>query len=160
MRNYHFTNNNSFDNQSINYLDLNVINDLLRVKMKYIVSLVFILLSFQLLHAGCGGCRPVKKSPTSQSQKVGLLESIPSTKRIQGNVLVSCGMCNFYTDNNDCSLAVKIGKTVLEVKGVGIDDHGDSHAKDGYCNVIKKVYVEGIVRKNSFYATKMDVSKI
>ena len=135
-------------------------NDLLRIKMRYIITLVSFLLSFQFLHAGCGGCRPIKKSPTSHTQKVGLLESIPSTNRIQGNVLASCGMCNFYTDNNDCSLAIKVGKTVLEVKGVDIDDHGDSHAKDGYCNVIKKVYVEGIVRKKSFIATKMDVNKI
>ena len=57
-------------------------------------------------------------------------------------------------------MAVKIGKNVYEVKGAKIDDHGDSHASDGYCNVIKKTYVEGIVRNNTFLPTKMDVKKI
>ena len=69
-------------------------------------------------------------------------------------------MCNFLTGDNDCMLAVKIGPRILKVDGVGIDDHGDSHASDGYCNVIKKKYVEGIVRKNSFLPTKMDDIKI
>ena len=55
---------------------------------------------------------------------------------------------------------VKIGSKTLNVRGVKIDDHGDSHAKDGYCNVIKKVYVEGIVRGNSFIPAKMDIEKI
>ena len=36
----------------------------------------------------------------------------------------------------------------------------DSHASDGYCNVIKKKYVEGIVRNNLFLPTKMDGAKI
>ena len=45
-------------------------------------------------------------------------------------------------------------------RGVGIDDHGNSHASDGYCNVIKKKYVEGIVRNNLFLPTKMDGAKI
>ena len=80
--------------------------------------------------------------------------------RINGNVLVSCGMCNFLTEDNDCSLSIKIGKNTFAVKGVNIDDHGDSHARDGYCNVIKKTYVEGIIRKNEFLPTKMDVAKI
>ena len=62
--------------------------------------------------------------------------------------------------DNDCTLAIKVGSKVLKVRGVGIDDHGDSHASDGYCNVIKKTYVEGIVRDNAFLPTKMDVNKI
>ena len=69
-------------------------------------------------------------------------------------------MCNFLTNDNDCSLAVKIGSKVLKVRGVGIDDHGNSHASDGYCNVIKKKYVEGIVRNNLFLPSKMDGAKI
>ena len=111
------------------------------------------------LQAGCGGCRTDRKH-TSSSISSGLLEKIPSNNQIEGNVLISCGMCNFLTNDNDCSLAVKIGSKVLKVRGVGIDDHGDSHASDGYCNVIKKKYVEGIVRNNLFLPTKMDGAKI
>ena len=114
----------------------------------------------QLALAGCGGCRPVKKHNSYSKALVGLLEDIPPNQRIEGNFLVSCGMCNFMNGDNDCALAIKIGSKVLKVRGVGIDDHGDSHDSDGYCNVIKKTYVEGIVRNNTFLPTKMEVKKI
>ena len=127
--------------------------------MKKLVFIIVVLISSQILQAGCGGCRTNRKH-TPSSISSGLLDKIPSNNQIEGNVLISCGMCNFLTDDNDCSLSVKIGKKVLKVRGVGIDDHGDSHASDGYCNVIKKKYVEGIVRNNLFLPTKMDGAKI
>tara|TARA_B100000900_G_scaffold209061_1_gene177210 strand:+ start:513 stop:899 length:387 start_codon:yes stop_codon:yes gene_type:complete len=128
--------------------------------MKKIIAIGAFLISAQLLLAGCGGCKTNKKHSSYSSVPTGLLEKIPSNKRIEGNVLVSCGMCNFMNGDNDCALAIKIGPKVLKVRGVGIDDHGDSHDSDGYCNVIKKTYVEGIVRNNTFLPTKMDVKKI
>ena len=127
--------------------------------MKKLALTIFVLTFSQILQAGCGGCRTNRKH-TSSNISSGLLEKIPSNNQIEGNVLISCGMCNFLTNDNDCSLAVKIGSKVLKVRGVGIDDHGNSHASDGYCNVIKKKYVEGIVRNNLFLPTKMDGSKI
>ena len=127
--------------------------------MKKLALTIFVLTFSQILQAGCGGCRTNRKH-TSSNISSGLLEKIPSNNQIEGNVLISCGMCNFLTNDNDCSLAVKIGSKVLKVRGVGIDDHGNSHASDGYCNVIKKKYVEGIVRNNLFLPTKMDGAKI
>ena len=109
------------------------------------------------VQAGCGGCGPSK---TYKSEKKGLLEYVPRNNYVEGNVLISCGMCNFMNGDNDCALAIKVGSKVFSVKGVGIDDHGDSHAKDGYCNVIKKVYVEGRVRGKSFTANKMEFPSI
>ena len=127
--------------------------------MKKLVLITIVLISSQFIQAGCGGCRTNRKH-TSSNAAPGLLEKIPTNNRVEGNVLISCGMCNFLTSDNDCSLAVKIGSKVLKVRGIGIDDHGDSHASDGYCNVIKKKYVEGIVRNNLFLPTKMDGAKI
>ena len=124
------------------------------------LSVALLLLSSQVILAGCGGCSSGRKHSTYTEIPAGLLEKIPANNRLEGNVLVSCGMCNFVTGENDCSLAVKIGSKTLNVRGVKIDDHGDSHAIDGYCNVIKKVYVEGIVRGNYFIPAKMDVAKI
>ena len=49
---------------------------------------------------------------------------------------------------------------VYNVSGVSIDDHGDSHAKDGYCNVIKKVYVEGRISGKRFVPVKMDALRL
>ena len=128
--------------------------------MKKLFFIGFFLVSTQLALAGCGGCSSNRKHTSYNSAPAGLLEKIPYNNRVEGNVLVSCGMCNFMNGDNDCALAVKIGSKVLKVRGVGIDDHGDSHASDGYCNVIKKKYVEGIVRKNLFIPTKMDAAKI
>tara|TARA_B100001248_G_scaffold59585_1_gene40827 strand:+ start:180 stop:560 length:381 start_codon:yes stop_codon:yes gene_type:complete len=122
--------------------------------MKYFtIILVFSLFLISEVMAGCGGCGP---SRSKKSEKKGLLESVPRNNYIEGNVLISCGMCNFMNGDRDCALAIKVGSEVLSVRDVGIDDHGDSHARDGYCNVIKKVYVEGRVKGKSFKADKME----
>ena len=122
--------------------------------MKYFtITLVFSLFLLSEVMAGCGGCGP---SRSKKSEKKGLLESVPRNNYIEGNVLISCGMCNFMNGDRDCALAIKVGSEVLSVRDVGIDDHGDSHARDGYCNVIKKVYVEGRVKGKSFKADKME----
>ena len=122
--------------------------------MKYFtIMLIFSLLLISEVMAGCGGCGP---SRSKKSEKKGLLESVPRNNYIEGNVLISCGMCNFMNGDRDCALAIKVGSEVLSVRDVGIDDHGDSHARDGYCNVIKKVYVEGRVKGKSFKADKME----
>ena len=128
--------------------------------MKNLFFIGFFLVSTQFALAGCGGCGSNRKHTSYNTAPAGLLEDIPYNNRVEGNVLVSCGMCNFMNGDNDCALAIKIGPKVLKVRGVGIDDHGDSHESDGYCNVIKKTYVEGIVRNNTFIPTKMDVKKI
>ena len=122
--------------------------------MKYFtIILVFSLFLISEVMAGCGGCGP---SRSKKSEKKGLIESVPRNNYIEGNVLISCGMCNFMNGDRDCALAIKVGSEVLSVRDVGIDDHGDSHARDGYCNVIKKVYVEGRVKGKSFKADKME----
>ena len=126
--------------------------------MKYFtITLVFSLFLISEVMAGCGGCGP---SRSKKSEKKGLLESVPRNNYIEGNVLISCGMCNFMNGDRDCALAIKVGSEVLSVRDVDIDDHGDSHARDGSCNVIKKVYVEGRVKGKSFKADKMEFSGI
>ena len=128
--------------------------------MRNLIFISFFLIFTQFAIAGCGGCDSKRKHVSYNSAPVGLLENVPANNRIEGNVLISCGMCNFMNGDNDCALAIKVGPKVLKVRGVNIDDHGDSHASDGYCNVIKKTYVEGIVRKDVFLPTKIDVKKI
>ena len=129
------------------------------VKKSILIS--SLLLFTQIIYAGCGGCRTNRSHTTSYSmEKKGFVEKVPVNKFIKGNVMVSCGMCNFMTNDNDCSMAIKIGEGVYSVSGVDIDKHGDSHATDGYCNVIKKVYVEGRVTGNNFIPTKINNIKI
>ena len=125
------------------------------------IFIMILVVTLNTLYAGCGGCSPKRShsNPYSVDAK-GLIETVPDSKFIRGNVLVSCGMCNFMTNGTDCAMAIKVGKGIYSVSGVGIDEHGDSHAKDGYCNVIKKVYVEGRVSGDRFIPMKMDVSKL
>jgi hypothetical protein len=66
---------------------------------------------------------------------------------------ISCGMCQFGLGGNDCKLAVRIKNKAYYVEGAGIDDFGDAHANDGFCNAIRKAKVQGAVQGNVFKAT-------
>lgn len=69
-------------------------------------------------------------------------------------VEASCGQCNFgLKDKKGCDLAVRIEGKAYFVTGTSIDKHGDAHAKDGFCNVVRKAKVTGDVIDNNFVAT-------
>ncbi len=68
-------------------------------------------------------------------------------------VEASCGQCNFGMEGKGCSLAVRIDGKPYFVDGTTIDDHGDSHAHDGFCSAIRKAEVTGTVVDNRFKAT-------
>ena len=127
------------------------------VKMKNLLTTLLISIAIPHLYAGCGGCGT---SRNHDETKKGIVETIPRNNQIKGEVFLSCGMCNFNSKDKNCTLAIKVGRNILPVVGVDIDAHGNSHAKDGYCNVIKKAYVEGRVRGNSFHAKKIDLPSI
>ena len=42
---------------------------------------------------------------------------------------------------------------------MGIDDHGDSHAKEGFCNAVRMANVKGDIKKNVFKAESFVVKK-
>lgn len=65
-------------------------------------------------------------------------------------VEVSCGECQFGMKGKGCDLAVRIGGKSYFVDGTKIDDHGDSHAKDGFCETIRKAEVTGTIVDNRF----------
>jgi hypothetical protein len=66
---------------------------------------------------------------------------------------VSCGSCNFGLKADDCALALKIDGKAYFVDGTGIDDHGDAHAKDGFCNAVRKASVKGKLVSGRFKAS-------
>ena len=68
-------------------------------------------------------------------------------------VQAACGQCKFGFSGEDCSLAVRIKGKVYFVDGTKIDDHGDAHADDGFCNKIRKANVSGTIVNNRFVAT-------
>jgi len=75
-----------------------------------------------------------------------------STQKIMV-VDASCGQCKFKLEGPGCDLAVRMGGKAYFVDGTSIDEHGDAHAKDGFCNAIRKAEVQGKLVKNRFQAT-------
>jgi len=65
-------------------------------------------------------------------------------------VEVSCGECQFGMKGKSCDLAVRIAGKTYFVDGIKIDDHGDPHAKDGFCETIRKAEVTGEIVNNRF----------
>lgn len=65
----------------------------------------------------------------------------------------SCGQCQFKMEGKSCDLAVKIAGKAYFVDGSDIDQHGDAHAKDGFCQKVRKAVVSGQVMNNRFKAT-------
>lgn len=68
-------------------------------------------------------------------------------------VEASCGQCQFNMEGKSCDLAVKIEGKAYFVDGTEIDDHGDAHAKDGFCQKVRKAVVSGQLVDNRFKAT-------
>ncbi len=90
---------------------------------------------------------------TSVAQNNSVGDAQPdSTRKIQ-IVEASCGQCQFQMAGKGCDLAVKINGKSYFVDGTSIDDHGDAHAKDGFCESVRKAKVQGKIVNNRFVAT-------
>ncbi|AYA38748.1 hypothetical protein D3Y59_01580 [Hymenobacter oligotrophus] len=72
-------------------------------------------------------------------------------------VEASCGQCRLGLPGKGCDLAVRIEGKAYFVDGTSIDSHGDAHAKDGFCNSIRRAEVSGKVVKNRFVATSFQL---
>jgi hypothetical protein len=68
-------------------------------------------------------------------------------------VEASCGQCQFNMEGHDCDLAVRIDGKNYFVDGTSLDSHGDAHAEDGFCSVIRNAEVTGEIVGNRFKAT-------
>ena len=123
-----------------------------------LITTCFAIFTFQSILASCGLCKISKNEIIPP--KGAFITSINEGGSVNGYLLASYSMCNFGKNNKKCSLVIQINEKAYNVKGSNIDDHGDSHANDGYCNVIKKIYVEGRVRGKSFTANKMEFPSI
>jgi hypothetical protein len=80
-------------------------------------------------------------------------------KKKSYEVLASCGTCNFKMKAPGCPLAIKLEDKYYFVEGTKIDDHGDAHAEDGFCNVIKKAKVQGTIKGDSFTTSYFEIIK-
>lgn len=95
----------------------------------------------------------------SSGQNRDLKTAIPdSTKKIQV-VEAACGQCQLGLKANGCDLAVRIKGKSYFVDGTSINDHGDAHAEDGFCNSIRKAEIQGEISDNRFKVTYFKLLK-
>ncbi len=93
-------------------------------------------------------------------QKSGTNVSIPDPNKKIVVVETACGQCQFkLMDKAGCDLAVRIDSISYFVDGTDIDSHGDAHAKDGFCNAIRKAEVQGEIVNNRFKITYFKLLK-
>jgi len=74
-------------------------------------------------------------------------------KNSTNEVQATCGTCMFKMEGKGCHLAYL-------VEGTSIDDHGDAHADDGFCNAIKKAKVQGTFEGDRFKSTYFEIVKV
>lgn len=70
------------------------------------------------------------------------------------DVEVACGQCQFGMEGEGCDLALRVGALTYWLDGTGIDEHGDAHAADGFCNAVRKAVVSGEVVDGRFAVTE------
>ena len=108
------------------------INILHRI-MKTLITLIF-------------GCSAIPANAQTKEAKA------PGKSKEVMVVEASCGQCRFGLPGKSCDLAVRINGRAYFVDGSNIDSHGDAHAKDGFCNAIRKAEVQGQVVDKRFKA--------
>ena len=101
--------------------------------MKYILTCLFV--------SGC-----LFAAGQNQGKNISLPDT---TKKIQV-VDAACGECQFKMTGKGCHLAVRVNGKAYFVDGTDIDSHGDAHAKEGFCEAIRKAEVQGDIVNNRF----------
>lgn len=101
----------------------------------------FLLLSFLLI------------ALTGFSQTNQPVRLLPDSTKKMMIVDAACGQCKLGLPGKGCNLAVRMDGKAYFVDGTSIDDHGDAHAKEGFCNAIRKATVQGEIVDNRFKAS-------
>jgi hypothetical protein len=79
--------------------------------------------------------------------------STPDKTKSMITAEAACGQCKLGLPGKSCDLAVRIDGKAYFVDGVHIDSLGNAHAKDGFCNAIRKADVQGEVVDGRFKAS-------
>jgi hypothetical protein len=87
---------------------------------------------------------------TAIGQKSDLKVSTPDPNKKVQVVETACGECQFKLAGKGCNLAIRIDSIAYFVDGTDINSHGDAHAKDGFCNAVRKAEVQGNLVNDRF----------
>ncbi len=72
-------------------------------------------------------------------------------------VEASCGQCQFGMDGDGCDLAIRYQGQAWFVEGTSIDEHGNAHADDGFCNAIRMARVTGKLEGDRFLVESFEL---
>ncbi len=117
--------------------------------MQHYVTRVFVLLTFVTLAIGC------QQQATDVQPEPQSVATEPEDQELV--VEAACGECQFELEGDGCDLAVRIDGKAYFVDGIEIDDHGDAHADDGFCNAVRQARVQGCVENGRFVATSFEL---
>lgn len=77
---------------------------------------------------------------------------------VNQTVEAACGQCQFgMSEPASCDLAIRMNGNVYFVDGASIDDFGDAHAADGFCQAIRTARVSGTIEDGRFRATAFEI---
>ena len=96
---------------------------------------------------------------TAIGQKSDPKVSTPDPNKKVQVVETACGECQFKLAGKGCNLAVRIDSNSYFVDGTDINSHGDAHAKDCFCNAVRKAEVQGSLVNDRFKVTYFKLLK-
>ncbi len=103
-------------------------------------SYSFIILSLLLINAAVAQTKIVAITQPNVNLKIDTVQT-------------ACGECQFGLKGKSCDLAVRIKNKSYFVDGTNINDHGDAHADNGFCNAVTKAVVQGKLVNNRYKVT-------
>jgi hypothetical protein len=112
-------------------------------ELKFITMKLFILTALLLV------------SSTLFAQKTKNQTLDPNKKTL--TVEASCGQCQFKMAGKGCTLAVRINGKSYFVDKANIDEFGDAHANEGFCNAIRKAKVQGEIVGDKFVVSYFEL---
>ena len=111
--------------------------------------MIKLLLIFLLTFTGC--CTKTNNDTLSQEGKDISINQV---------VEAACGQCQFgMTEKSGCDLAVRIDGETYFVDGTNINEHGDAHAHDGFCQVTRSANVKGKIIDGRFQSESFTLIK-
>ena len=97
---------------------------------------------------------------SAQKDNVAKISTPDPAKKIQ-TVEVSCGQCQFgLKTKKGCDLAVRVNGKAYFVEGTHIDEHGDPHAPEGFCESIRKADIQGTVVNDKFKVSYLKLKPV
>lgn len=105
--------------------------------MKHIVTILFCILFVLPLIAQNEAAQKGEPDP---SKKILIVET-------------ACGECRLGLHGKSCDLAVRINGKAYFADGIHIDSFGDAHAKDGFCEAVRKAETQGTIVGDRFKVT-------